>query len=217
MDMERVVRHVSGIVASCAIAITGCEQKTEKPADEPAQATAPAGVPPEKVADMLHAVMEADRTTYTKQVVNRLVKEQKLQVMNAATNTPEPFHASEQWKTEPGTLPLPAQMFRMGAEAVTAKNVGFTYALLSPWPLNKQNAPKTPVETAGLKAVVDNNGAKAFYGEEELGGTRYFTAVYADVAIAAACVDCHNEHKDTPRRDFEVGDVMGGVVLRIPM
>lgn len=217
MKQERVIRRVIGIVVPCVIAIAGCNKPAEPAVETPAEATAPAGIAPSKVADMLHAVMEADRTTYTKQVVNRLVKEQKLQVMNPTTNAAEAFHASEQWKTEAGTLPLPAQMFRMGAEAVTAKNVGFTYGLLSKWPLNKQNAPKTPVETAGLQAVVDNNGAKPFYGEEELGGTRYFTAVYADVAIAAACVDCHNDHKDAPRRDFEIGDVMGGVVLRIPM
>jgi len=216
MNKERVMRRVMGVVASAVCALSGCDGEPAAVATAAVEA-APAGLPPEKVADMLHAVMEADRTTYTKQVVNRLVKEQKLQTMNPTTNAAEPFRASEQWKTEHGTLPLPAQMFRMGAEAVTAKNVGFTYALLSKWPLNKQNAPKTPVETEGLQAVTDNNGTKPFYGEETLGGTRYFTAVYADVGVAAACIDCHNEHKDAPRRDFEIGDVMGGVVLRIPL
>jgi hypothetical protein len=165
---------------------------------------------------MLHAVMEADRTVYTKQVVNRLVKEQKLEVMNPETKQAVPFGASEQWKTEHGKLPLPAQMFRMGAEQVTSKNVGMTYALLSEWPVNKQNLPKTPVEKAGLAAVA-KDGSKPHYGTEELGGTKYFTAVYADTAVASACVDCHNDHKDSPSKDFEMGDVMGGVVIRIPL
>jgi len=35
--------------------------------------------------------------------------------------------------------------------------------------------------------------------------------------IAPACVSCHNEHADTPRTDFKLGDVMGGVVIRIPV
>jgi hypothetical protein len=39
--------------------------------------------------------------------------------------------------------------------------------------------------------------------------------VYADIAVAPACVTCHNEHKDTPKNDFKIGDVMGGVVIRI--
>jgi hypothetical protein len=30
-------------------------------------------------------------------------------------------------------------------------------------------------------------------------------------------VSCHNDHKDTPRTDFKLGDVMGGVVIRVPL
>jgi hypothetical protein len=46
---------------------------------------------------------------------------------------------------------------------------------------------------------------------------KYFTAVYPDPAVAPVCVSCHNEHKDTPKTDFKLGDVMGGVVIRIPI
>ena len=82
---------------------------------------------------------------------------------------------------------------------------------------HNQNASLRPNEKMeGLEYVVDNPGEN-FYGEEELGGERYFAAVYADYAVVEACVDCHNNHKDSPRTDLEVGDVMGGVVIRIPM
>jgi hypothetical protein len=200
-------------IALCCIAGTGCSKV------EAGQAAGPvkAGLEPKAVADMLHAVMKADRAVYTKEVVNRLIKQQKVEIINPETKAPEPLAASEQWKNEHGKLPLPAQMFRMGAELVTADNVGFSYSLLSKWPLNKQNKPKTQLEIQGLDSVVANAGKAPFYGEETLGGVKYFTAVYADVAVAGACIDCHNGHRDTPRTDFKVGDVMGGVVLRIPL
>ena len=67
-----------------------------------------------------------------------------------------------------------------------------------------------------LEAVA-KDGSKPFYGEETLGKTKYFTAIYPDKAVAQACVTCHNEHKDTPKKDFKMGQTMGGVVLRIPM
>jgi len=51
--------------------------------------------------------------------------------------------------------------------------------------------------------------------EETLGDRKYFTAIYPDVAVAQACIQCHNEHKDSPRSDFAMDDVMGGVVIRI--
>ena len=36
-------------------------------------------------------------------------------------------------------------------------------------------------------------------------------------AVAPVCASCHNDHIDTPRSDFKIGDVMGGVVIRIPV
>lgn len=161
------------------------------------------GVTYKRMADALHAVMESDRTVYTRMVVNRLQGEEKV------------IKASEHWKDEKA-LPLPAQMFRYGAEMVAEKNAGFTYSLLSLWPVNKQNAPRTDAEKAGLEQIA-KDPKKPYYTEETLGKTKYFTAVYADRAVSPACVTCHNEHRDSPRTDFKIGDVMGGVVLRIPM
>ena len=209
-------KHVAVASILIAFMVIACNKEPPPAASAP-EGSAQVGLEPQKVADMLHAVMNADRTIYTKQVVNRLIKQEQVTIVNPESKEPEPFAASEQWKSEHGKLPLPAQMFRMGAEMVTEADVGFTYALLSKWPINKQNKPKTPVEVEGLDSVASNGGKAPFYGTEKLGETTYFTAVYADVGVAAACIDCHNEHKDTPRKDFKLGDVMGGVVLRIPL
>lgn len=164
---------------------------------------APAQVSYKEMADAMHAVMESDRTVYTRMVVNRLQNEEKV------------IKATEHFKDDK-SLPLPAQMFRFGAEMVAEKKMPFSYSLLSLWPVNKQNLPKTAMEKKGLEAVA-KDGTKPFYGEETLGKTKYFTAVYADKAIAPACVSCHNEHKDSPKTDFKIGQTMGGVVIRIPM
>lgn len=157
----------------------------------------------QRMADALHTVLDADRTVYTKMVVHRLQNEEKV------------INASEHWKDDKALL-LPAQMFRLGAETVSKKNPGFSYSLLSLWPVNKQNAAKTAVEKEGLKALAANPD-KPFYKEEKLGTQTYFTAVYADRAISKACVSCHNDHRDSPRTDFKLNEVMGGVVIRIPM
>jgi hypothetical protein len=156
-----------------------------------------------EVADLLHLVMSSDRTVYTRMIVNRLAVKEKV------------ITASEHFEDEKA-LVLPAQMFRFGAEMVAEETDAFSYSLLSLWPINKQNAPTTDLEKEGLEYIAANPGEN-FYGEEELGGTTYFTAFYADVAVAEACSSCHNEHKDSPKTDFESGDVMGGVVIRIPM
>jgi len=165
-------------------------------------------VPVKAMADALHLVMDSDRSIYTRKIVNRLVKKEKV------------IKASEHFEDDKA-LVLPAQMFRFGAELVQKRakklpDVNFSYSLQSLWPINKQNAPKTKAEKDGLKFVADNKGQN-YYTEETLGGQKYFTAVYADTGVAPVCVSCHNKHKDTPKDDFKIGDVMGGVVIRIPV
>lgn len=160
------------------------------------------------MADALHMVMDSDRTVYTKKIVNRLVKKDKV------------IKASEHFEDDQA-LALPAQMFRFGAEmaaerAASNPDVDFSYSLQSLWPINKQNEPKTDAEKEGLKYIADNPG-KNFYTTEKLGGKNYFTAVYPDIGVAPVCISCHNAHPDTPKKDFKMGDVMGGVVIRIPV
>lgn len=182
-------------IVATALTLSGCGSSDSETSG---------AIAPQAMADALHAVMEADRTVYTRLIVNRLQNDEKV------------IKASEHWKDEKA-LVLPAQMFRFGAEMVAEKgNAGFSYSLLSLWPVNTQNKPKTEAEKAGLTHVAENIGEN-YYTEEELGGVNYFTAVYADTAVAPACVTCHNDHKDSPRTDFELGDVMGGVVIRIPL
>src|ERR1043166_2227386 len=114
------------LAALVAIAIvTACSSKKSE------------GVSPQSMADALHSVLEADRTTYSKYVVNRLQNEENI------------IKASEHWKDDKA-LPLPAQMFRMGAEHVHDKGAGFSYALISLWPINSKNAAQTDSEKKGL-------------------------------------------------------------------
>ena len=44
-----------------------------------------------------------------------------------------------------------------------------------------------------------------------------FEAVYADRAVTQACIGCHNAHPNSPKRDFTMNDVMGGIVISIPL
>lgn len=165
-------------------------------------------ITPRTMADALHLVMDSDRTVYTRKIVNRLAAKEKV------------IKASEHFEDDKA-LVLPAQMFRFGAELVAERaakmdDVNFSYSLQSLWPVNQQNAPRTEVEKTGLKFIADNKG-KNYYAEEVLGGKKYFTAVYPDIGVSPVCISCHNEHKDSPRTDFKLGDVMGGVVIRIPL
>ena len=123
--------------------------------------------------------------------------------------------ASANWKEEK-ISPLPAHMLKLASQTVQRNGAEFHYVIRSLWPINPKNAPETTTEKAGLELVA-NTPRSNYYAEEYLGGRRYFTAVYADVASVEACVNCHNQHKDSPKKDFKVGDVVGGLVVRVPL
>jgi hypothetical protein len=167
-----------------------------------AKSAAPPGILPASVADYVHAVIEADRAIYTKHVVDRMQEKGVVA-------------ASENWESQ-NTLPLPAQFLIDSARMVAKKDRGIRYRLVSLWPIYERNGPATDFERGGLEAILKQPD-KTYTGYVESGGRRYFQAIYADVAVAQACIGCHNAHPNSPRRDFKLNDVMGGIVITLPM
>lgn len=188
-------------VSAMLVTVTGCGGSSA------AASQTSGSITPQQFADGVHAVMMADRTVYAQHVVTNLKKQDA------------PVAAEEYWEDSENAIPLPAQMFRMGAELVDENpKAGFTYALRSQWPLNDQHHSKTDFEAEALKFISENPGEN-FYGKEKLGEQEYFVAVYPDRAVAEACWTCHNEHPnrgdDYP--EFAKDDVMGGVLVRVPL
>ncbi|NER38184.1 MAG: DUF3365 domain-containing protein [Oscillatoria sp. SIO1A7] len=171
------------------------------------------GIKPEIVVDYIHKVAESDRTAYTKHVINRLKKLEGEDKPKGVV----PAEATESWKQSNG-IPLPAQMFRMGAE-LASESGNFTIGLISDWNINDNQAPRGEFEKQGMKTVVDTS--QPYKAEREIAGKKYFSAIYPDVAVAEACVTCHNNHpihkERYPDKVFKLGDVMGGVVINLPL
>lgn len=143
-----------------------------------------------KMADSLHAVIAADQRTYVDEVLR---------------------------KQPPGAnAPSHAEMLRKAAQGIQRRGAEFSYTLRSLQPIAPGNGPQTEVEQAGLEFVATHPGEN-FYTEEELGGRSYFTVIYAERATLASCVECHNQHPQSPRKDLKLDDVMGAIVVRVPL
>ena len=159
-------------------------------------------IPAHRAADYIHAVIETDRTIYSQYIVERLGETVSLK-------------ASESWKKK-NTLPLPAQFLMMSSEIVNSKSLGIKYRLMSLWPINKNNASKTKEEKEGLKKVSLNPNQPHVWTVHKNGQT-YFNAVYPDLAVTKSCVQCHNNHPKSPKKDFKRNDVMGGIHISFPI
>lgn len=160
------------------------------------------GIPPNVVADYLQAIIQADREVYTSRIVERLQSQGVVL-------------SSEDWETRHGLI-LPNQFLREAAALVAERNNGIRYRLISLWPIYERNLPATMFEKQGLEAV-GKNPDKSYTGIAKSGKKQFFQAIYADRAISEACVECHNTHPQSPKRDFQLQDVMGGLVITIPL
>jgi len=101
--------------------------------------SARAGIPPETVADYVHAVIQANRTVYETHIVDKL---QEKGVVEAA----------EHWRQE-AALPLPAQFLIETGKLVADNGSGLKYRLASLTPIYVWNAPANDFERKGLEAV----------------------------------------------------------------
>ncbi|MEM9163397.1 MAG: DUF3365 domain-containing protein [Cyanobacteria bacterium P01_F01_bin.4] len=177
-----------------------------------ATATGPS-IAPDLVADYIHTVLAADRTAYTKHVISR-VKTLEGKPKDGGVLDVE---STEGWQQTDG-IPLPAQMFRLGSEIANESGY-FTYNLISPWNINDNQGPKSDFEKTAVEALVETGEPYKDY--QEVGDQAYFSALYPDIAVAEACVSCHNTHpihlERYPDKVFELDDVMGGVMINIPV
>ena len=160
------------------------------------------GISPEKVAGFVHAVLQAHRTIYTTHIVNRL---QEKGVVTAA----------EHWEQE-NALPLPAQFLQQSGRLVAESGQGIRYRLIGLSPIYQRNAPATDFERKALESLSRAPDAPVT-GIVTSGQKKYFQAIYPDRAVSPACVKCHNQHALSPKRDFKLNDVMGGIAITIPI
>jgi hypothetical protein len=142
-----------------------------------------------KMADSLHAVIAANRQV-----------DAELRASEAIGST----------------RPVHAVVLRQANLSIQQHGAEFSYTLRSLHPVNSSAGPQTEVEQRGLEFVA-NRPKEPFMTEETLGGRSYFTAVYADRATLPSCVECHNNHPKSPKNDYRHGDVMGAIVVRIPL
>ena len=146
----------------------------------------------EQTARYVLDVVKAFRTAYVLHVVE-----------HTRGAGPEP---REDWERDAHFIPLPAQFVKAAAGQVTSVEIG----LISLTPINPENRPRTPAETKAL-IQLEKDRQQSFLGFAD---GDHFTAVSADLALVRSCVECHNQHPRSARKNYREWDVMGGLVVR---
>ena len=106
--------------------------------------------------------------------------------------------------------PLPALFLRLVAAELERRPERLGLFLASDAPINPSNmlTGQQLQQFTSLKA----DGEPKFFGIDGYGEV----AMFADIASVEPCVTCHNEHKDTPKDDWRLHDVMGATTWSYP-
>lgn len=124
------------------------------------------------------------------------------------------------WDADPHSLPLPATLTRELAKlAGEGHNGAGNMRLFSRHPFLFRTAEETKLdefERAALNHLQAYPDGEYWRVETVHGRTIYRYAM-ADRMSAAACVTCHNSHPQSPRHDWQLGDVRGALEVSVPL
>lgn len=151
----------------------------------------------EKMFNAVNAVNAAARQIYTARIVG--------------AGKAAGLKFGEDWQ-EPGVEkgPLPALFLRLVAARMETKPARLGLYLGSDAPINRSNLFEG-AQAESFALVRDRRGP--VFSTTDAGAA---VAMYPDFASAMPCVTCHNEHADSPRKDWKLDDVMGATTWTYP-
>jgi methyl-accepting chemotaxis protein len=150
------------------------------------------------------------------------------------------------YKKENGKVPLPAEFIRFVSEDVAESQTNYSYKLVSRWNINEGNSLSDKFLSDGFADLIEQEKAakdskalsstqlfkdwKPFTTKVIVDGKPVYRYVRADVAVGAACVDCHNKLEKSPNimairksagvevgKEFELNDLMGAIAVDIDL
>jgi signal transduction histidine kinase/CheY-like chemotaxis protein len=148
------------------------------------------------------AALKEFRTLYTSEVVDRALSKD--------------IKVSHDYLEHPGAIPLPATFsMLLGSQIEQHSGVGARLYSAHPFPWRKETGgPKDGFEQEALNKLI-NAPEEPFYQFQEDNQPQLRYAI-AD-RMREDCINCHNTHPDSPKRDWMTGDARGVLAISIPL
>jgi len=112
------------------------------------------------------------------------------------------------------TIPLPATLVHDLSKIMPEKNMQIKMFSNYPFP-NRENRVLDKFEQDSLAYLI-NNPNEVYTKTIEQNTQRVFKVAVADIFYDQSCVNCHNTRADTPKDDWELGDVRGIIEISMP-
>lgn len=144
------------------------------------------------------------RAYYAKNVISKAKHDSELKI-------------SFEHKDQEGTIPLPATMIHDLSKQLKESGEGVELKLYSNYPFPNRNDRKLDEFGSKALAALEANPDEAFVLEDLAHGHQQVRVAIADKMVGQSCVDCHNSRPDTPKADWQLGDVRGVLEVTTPI
>ncbi|MBO9997550.1 MAG: DUF3365 domain-containing protein [Cyanobacteria bacterium SID2] len=155
---------------------------------------------------MLYAqAIRESRTLYSSEAVSR-------------ASTVEGITVTHDYIAQDGAIPLPATFLIELGQRIRDNNPGVSVRLFSayPFPWRKETGgPRDDFEREALKYLQEYPDDK-FTRIESINNRPSYRYTQADI-MRPSCITCHNNHPDSPKHDWQVGDVRGVLEIVQPL
>jgi len=151
-----------------------------------------------RVLEIMNQENQLVRSLYTKEIVGPSKK--------------QGIRFDENWADEDINAGiLPAQFLRETARYLERSPVPLGLFLGSDYAINRANG----FEGEQLKTFQNMRNSKSEKYFFDKGMERY-VYMFPDVAVAPACISCHNNHPNSPKKNWVLGDMMGATTWTYP-
>lgn len=140
------------------------------------------------------AQFKAIRAYYTTNVISKVLGKDGLK-------------GSFNHRNEPNSIPLPATMIHDLSQLL--RDQGTVLRLYSAYPFPNRSSRQLDDFQRSAWDEITRNPEQPYVRTVEIDGKHSVRVGVADLMVAEACVDCHNSHPDTPKNDWQMGDVRG--------
>lgn len=142
------------------------------------------------------------RSYYTKNVISKLKYTERLS-------------AASDHKNAKNHIPLPATMIHELSELSQQNDLQIKLYSAFPFP-DRANRKLDEFQQQAWQQLNETPN-EPFVSSEEIAGNNRVRVAIADILTEQACVDCHNNHPQTPKVGWKLGDVRGVLEVNIPI
>ncbi|HIK30281.1 MAG TPA: DUF3365 domain-containing protein [Oscillatoriales cyanobacterium M4454_W2019_049] len=156
-------------------------------------------------ATLYAQAMRDARTLYSDSVIDRI-------------DDVKSIHVTHNYALANNSIPLPATFLIELGERIRRDNPEMSVRLYSDYPFpwrQTEGGAKDDFERDALVALKQNPD-RPFFRLESFKKQPAFRYAEADL-LKPSCVECHNTHPDSPKRDWKVGDVRGVLEITQPL